>query len=64
MRASLLPPFAEHVRQVVSEGACGGFRRPPGRKNGVEFNQFGVPVGKDLDEVAIFNVGAAAPHHR
>jgi len=51
------------VRQVIGEEACGGFGGSPGRKDGVQLDQFGIPVGEDANEVAVLEVAAAAPHH-
>ncbi len=49
---------------MVGEGARGGLGAPSGRKDGVQLDQVGTPGGKDLNEVAVLEIAAAAPHHR
>jgi hypothetical protein len=53
--------FAKRARQIVSERASGGFRRPSCREDGVEFDGFQLPVGQHLHERAAGEFRTAVP---
>ena len=59
VRATAL--FAKRGRQIVGEGARGGFGRTTCREDGVEFVRFHLPVGQHLHERAARELRTAVP---
>ena len=53
--------FAKRGRQIVGEGARGGFGRPTCREDGVDFVRFHLPVRQHLHERAACELHTAVP---
>jgi hypothetical protein len=53
--------FLQRTRQVVSERANGGFRRPACGEHGVQLDGLQMPVRENPHECAAFEFGATVP---
>ena len=53
--------FAQRRSQIVRKGACGRFRRPSCRKNGMKLQRLHLPVTQHLHQCAAGKFRAAVP---